>query len=143
MGMDYIGRDGSAFHLNWSGHLVMARLLHELGADLDRWSGANDGHYVPAPTCRAWASAVREAVTAGRVRFQYLASSGGTIAERRPVVDDATPRDADLGPILDAIECLSGTLVPEGEPQALSAADRDWLLDFAEFLEGCRGCWQW
>jgi hypothetical protein len=57
--MDYIGRNGSTFHLNWAGHSYMYSLLSQLGADLTEWSDFNDGEYISERTCKEWAALLK------------------------------------------------------------------------------------
>jgi len=60
--MDYIGKNGGTFHLNWSGHFYMYNLLRRLGADLTEWSDFNDGEYISERTCKKWVALLRHNV---------------------------------------------------------------------------------
>jgi hypothetical protein len=53
----------------------MGRLLEQLGADLDEFSGSNDGDRVGAATCRNWAGRLRAGLAAGRLGILRVADA--------------------------------------------------------------------
>lgn len=149
MGMDYYPRSRKAqgFHLNWTGHEFMGRVLDQLGADLDEWAGTNDGYYIRAATCRAWAGLLQWALDAAAVRVALVPSelyeSG---IKDVPVVADAEVKPGSLTWLLDRLDQHFGVSQPLLPTTPVVALDADWteaIKDFAAFLETCGGCYQY
>jgi hypothetical protein len=151
MGVDYIGQRprseaGWDFHLNWTGHEFMGRLLEQLGAELAEFDGSNDGVRIRAATCRDWAGRLRAGLAAGRLSILRVADSQcqGGLGEV-PEVAGGAP-----GPLCGLFDAISGMYAdpdavspPEaGTVRALNPDDVAWIGEFATFLEECGGCLQ-
>jgi hypothetical protein len=141
--MDYVGRrHWTGWHVNWTGHLTLLGLLTDLGADLAEWRGVNDGAYIKARTCRAWAWTLRDAVAARRIKVAQEPGADPVTGEgERLFVVDPSPTDR------PGIVGFAALFAYERTPSAESIIDlgpewRHWLGEFADFLDTCGGCWQ-
>lgn len=141
MGMDYIGRRGNGFSLNWTGHSYVASLLEQLGADLSDWDGLNDGNYVPAKVCEDWAGLIRRNVE--KVREMTIQDEGfvGGLSHL-PVVDGAFESASTVG-LTAVIVSMRGEKLRPDRVGPLRKRMKRTLLSLAEFLENCGGCWQY
>ena len=161
MGMDYIGRKptnnkGSCLHLNWNGHSWLLSLLDQLGCDLDEWSGANNGERISARSCRAWAEAISDALTADRI-VEAVYRDKTYVGDQRmmPVVRDhsriplvellpAHEVSATAAAVLALAEQFQGWKADENfqRLQPLDDETKKWVQEIADFFENCGGCRQ-
>jgi hypothetical protein len=153
MGMDYVGKDGSTFHLNWSGHAYMYSLLSQLGANLTEWSGSNDGEYISSRTCKKWASLLKNNIERIKeIRIPDNSYVGGfqhmPLVEGNDVGDElAVGITGQLLQIENIIARAFGNEEKKVDPRAVQVIElpegtKQWILDFASFLEKCNGCYQ-
>lgn len=146
MGVDYVPtrKEIELYSINWPGHEFMGRSLDLLGADLTKWSGSNDGSFVPSAICREWARLLRIAVTEDRIRLATVKGVRGR--ERQvPVVDGAATRLGSLSADLESIDVAFGgdRFVPDMPTFPMDATRSRLIVGFADFLAGCGGCRQW
>lgn len=77
MGMDLVSTRNNSngeherYHFNWFGWRRVCVFLDDLGCDLTRFSGSNDGDIVPGRTCRSIANTIRKAWKEDRLKVVY------------------------------------------------------------------------
>jgi hypothetical protein len=152
--MDYVGRKGNAFHINWTGHKFMYSLLFQLGADLREWSGTNDGEYISAATCNEWANLLKKNIH--RIKLMLVpndAYDGGY--QELPLLEDKQLHE-ELTNGVAAQSLMFENLLRKMFDQDIIKIDprriktvkldrktKNWILGFAKFLKECGGCWQY
>lgn len=145
MGMDYVPHnDIELFHLNWGGHRYMAELLDGLGADMDTWTGTNDGDEIPSKIAAAWADLLEDALAHDRIKDRRYADQSyeGGFAKSPEVKDPVNTEFREIYEQMDALVYKSRD--PRGEPEIvdITTETKDWIKDFAAFLRKCGGCSQ-
>lgn len=84
MGMDLVSRKkDKSIHYNWTGWGELHNLLRDLGCDISEMRGCNDGDYIKASTCKAWAKTLKNATLEGRVglKRRRLAVGGDPLSQ--------------------------------------------------------------
>lgn len=136
MGMDLSprNRECASLHLNWTGWNIFCNLVDALGCDTSSLSGSNDGDYIPAAVCRAFAKSIRSAIATNRICKRLTPDGGYSGGYREYFI----VTDVDGGLIEDREDgngCKLVRLDPEG--------DTKWLYNICDFFESCSGCRQY
>lgn len=125
MGMDLISIDKkTSFGANWTGWENLARLLGQLKCDVSELKMENSGFKIKQKTCRAWATAILDNLTKGKIKNLYVDDKnyhGG--GYNQLVFMDYYENNVNLTALLDD--------------------DIKWLSSFCEFLNVCNGCRQY
>lgn len=140
--MDYEGRDGSDFHLNWGAHDYVACLLDQLGANLSEWSWLNDGDYIHAKTCRRWALLIRTNIHS--LNEIALVGDNQEGATAYPMAAKGFFHSFAFGLTGRRMWRHNDIRSPTRfRVYSVSKDTRELLLSFAGFLDKCGGCEQW
>lgn len=129
MGMDLKPRNPEIewFHANWGGWAMLADALFVSGCDVSKMSGSNDGEYVDAATCRRWAKTLR-----GERPHLYWVEWPGSRNGLRNVL-----HIGDGWTLWQAQQMGSDLYRIEGTKWV-----GEFIDHFVEFLDQCRGFWQ-
>lgn len=129
MGMDLKPRNSQVewFHANWGGWAMLADALVVSGCDVSRMSGSNDGEYVDAATCRRWAGTLRH-----ERAHLYWAKWPESRIGLRSVLHGGD------GWALWHAHHMGAKLYPAERTEWVGT----FIDHFIQFLEQCRGFWQ-
>lgn len=124
MGMDLIPRNKEVESkgYNWTGWRILGDLLESMGCDLSKMAGSNDGQYIDAKTCRAWAKALQMNLDADLIRVLYVKDNAyfGGGYDKLVLYEHKTKLD--LKPLPEHF--------------------KEWVLSSIKFFNECRGCRQ-
>ena len=119
--------------LNWTTWHLLLVLLEELDCDISEASMFNEGERISAPTCRAWAQALRAYIRGldpgktGRTRRVVNTPARGLSGKNRAV---------------NAFYLRQGIILRSDKGFSQFRTDQKFLIRIAYFFENCGGCRQ-
>jgi hypothetical protein len=134
MGYDYKPRNATAgwYRHNIWGHSEMAMILIASGEALNVntfWATSNDGLYIPAETCRHMAKSLRT-----HLHLLCMKKIMTKIGEETSYSKMKLTKEKLIKTALN---------IDFDGWRPLDNETKEWILEFAEWLDKCSGCWQY